>query len=165
MYIHDVMTGLYNRRGFENYARTLFLEAKAKEISVCVLGIDADGLKPINDIFGHHEGDNLLRCIGYAIKEAGKQGQIGARIGGDEFEVIILNAEEEDARHWVYKFERSLENYNQKSGKPYEVHASVGYRVGIPNPGDTLESYMKESDDIMYQNKIKNKRRRNEPLR
>lgn len=165
MYIRDVMTGLYNRRGFENYARTLFLEAKVKEISVCVIGIDADGLKPVNDIFGHHEGDNVLRAVGYAINEAGSQGQIGARIGGDEFEVILMNVDEDDAKHWVYTFERSLENYNKKSGKPYEVHASAGYRVGIPGPSDTLESFMKESDDIMYQNKIENKRRRNEPLR
>ena len=165
MYIRDVLTGLYNRRGFENYARTLFLEAKVKESSVCVIGIDADGLKPVNDIFGHHEGDNVLRAIGYAINEAGRQGQIGARIGGDEFEVILRNVDEEDAKHWVYTFERSLETYNKKSGKPYEVHASTGYRVGIPGASDTLESFMKESDDIMYQNKIENKRRRNEPLR
>ena len=53
----------------------------------------------------------------------------------------------------------------KKSEKPYEVHASTGYRVGIPGASDTLESFMKESDDIMYQNKIENKRRRNEPLR
>ena len=71
MYIRDVMTVLYYRRGFENYARPLFLEAKVKEISVCVIGIDADGLKPVNDIFGHHEGDNDLRAVGYAINEDG----------------------------------------------------------------------------------------------
>ena len=53
--------------------------------------------------------------------------QIGARIGGDEFEVILRNVDEDAAKHWVYTFEQSLENYNKKSGKPYEVHASTGY--------------------------------------
>ena len=66
---------------------------------------------------------------------------------------------------WVTAFEDSLVKYNQKSGKPYEVHASYGYRIGIPAGEDTLESYMKESDDLMYKNKIENKRRRNEALR
>ncbi len=83
-----------------------------------MIGIDADGLKPVNDIFGHHEGDNVLRAIGYAINEAGRQGQIGARIGGDEFEVILRNVDEEDAKHWVYTFERSLETYNKNPKNP-----------------------------------------------
>lgn len=56
MYVQDVLTGLYNRRGFEKYARMQFSKARAEDSTVCVLGIDMDGLKPINDIYGHHEG-------------------------------------------------------------------------------------------------------------
>ncbi len=165
MYIQDVMTGLYNRRGFEKYARMQFLQAKAGGSVVCVIGIDMDGLKPINDIYGHHEGDSALRSVGYAIQEASHPGQIGARIGGDEFEVIFPCEGEADVKEWIHVFETSLDNYNKKSGNPYEVHASWGYKVGIPMPEDTIESFMSESDDIMYRNKLENKRRRNEVLR
>lgn len=92
-------------------------------------------------------------------------GQIGARIGGDEFEVIFPCRDEEEAKRWVAVFEQSLENFNIKSHKPYEVHASLGYVVGIPQAGDSIESYMKESDNIMYRNKVENKKKRNEKLR
>ena len=165
MYIQDVMTGLFNRRGFEKYARIQFMNARARDSVVCVIGIDMDGLKPINDIYGHHEGDSALRAVGYAIQEAAVSGQIGARIGGDEFEVLFPCQDEEDVKNWVRVFERSLDNYNKKSHKPYEVYASLGYKMGIPGAGDTLESYMRECDDIMYHNKAANKMKRNQTLR
>ena len=165
MYIQDVMTGLFNRRGFEKYARIQFMNARARDSVVCVIGIDMDGLKPINDIYGHHEGDSALRAVGYAIQEAAISGQIGARIGGDEFEVLFPCQDEEDVKNWVRVFERSLANYNKKLRKPYEVYASLGYKTGIPGAGDTLESYMRESDDIMYHNKVENKMKRNQTLR
>lgn len=165
MYIQDTLTGLYNRRGFEKYARMQFSQARENKKMVCIIGIDMDGLKPINDIYGHHEGDSALRAVGYAIQEAVVPGQIGARIGGDEFEVFFLCKDEEEVRQWVSAFEESLDKYNQKSEKPYAVHASSGYRVGIPTDDDTIEVYMKESDDVMYQNKLENKRKRNEAFR
>lgn len=165
MYVQDVLTGLYNRRGFEKYARMQFSQARAKDSTVCVIGIDMDGLKPINDIYGHHEGDSALRSVGYAIQEAKVPGQIGARIGGDEFEVIFPCVDEGDVKNWIRIFERSLDKYNQKSGKPYEVHASWGYKVAVPTANDTIESFMKESDNIMYRNKIENKKKRKEALR
>ncbi|MGN1205584.1 MAG: GGDEF domain-containing protein [Eubacterium sp.] len=165
MYIQDAMTGLFNRRGFEKYARVQFMNARARDSMVCVIGIDMDGLKPINDIYGHHEGDSALRSVGYAIQEAAVSGQIGARIGGDEFEVLFPCQDEEDVKNWVRVFERSLDNYNNKSNKPYKIYASLGYKMGIPGAGDTLESYMRESDDIMYHNKMTNKMKRNQTLR
>lgn len=165
MYIQDVLTGLYNRRGFEKYARMQFSQARAKDSTVCVIGIDMDGLKPINDIYGHHEGDSALRAVGYAIQEASLLGQIGARIGGDEFEVIFPCDNEEDVREWIRVFEKSLDKFNKKSGKPYEVHASWGYELGIPTANDTIASYMRVADDKMYKNKIVNKSRRKETFR
>lgn len=165
MYVQDVLTGLYNRRGFEKYGRMQFSKARAKDNMVCVIGIDLDGLKPINDIYGHHEGDSALRAVAYAIQEAALYGQIGARIGGDEFEVIFPCSDESEVRRWVERFEQSLEHYNIKSNKPYDVHASWGWKIGVPTANDTIESYMNESDDDMYKNKVENKRKRNETLR
>lgn len=165
MYIQDVLTGLYNRRGFEKYARMQFSKARARGTLICVIGIDMDGLKPINDIYGHHEGDSALRAVGYAIQEAALPGQIGARIGGDEFEVIFPCESEEEVIQWCEIFEQSLKNFNRKSVKPYDVYASWGYKVGVPTANDTIESYMSESDDIMYKNKVINKTRRNQELR
>lgn len=165
MYVQDVLTGLYNRRGFEKYGRMQFSKARAKDSMICVIGIDMDGLKPINDIYGHHEGDSALRAVGYAIQEAAIPGQIGARVGGDEFEVIFPCSSEDEVKKWCEAFEQSLENFNKKSIKPYNVYASLGYKCGVPTINDTIASYMHESDDIMYRNKVRNKRRRNEELR
>lgn len=165
MYEQDVLTGLYNRRGFEKYGRMQFSQARATDSTICVIGIDMDGLKPINDIYGHHEGDSALKSVGYAILEAAATGQIGARIGGDEFEVIFPCEDEGDVKNWIRVFERSLEKYNQKSGKAYEVHASWGYKVAVPTVDDSIESFMKESDNIMYRNKVENKKKRKEALR
>ncbi|WP_026834987.1 GGDEF domain-containing protein [Eubacterium xylanophilum] len=165
MYVQDVLTGLYNRRGFEKYARMQFSQARAAETMICVMAIDMDGLKPINDIYGHHEGDSALKSVGYAIREAAHHGQIGARIGGDEFEVIFPCQGEEEVIEWINNFNASIENYNKKSNKPYFVYASCGYKIGIPTSNDTIESYMNESDDIMYKNKIANKIRRSQELR
>lgn len=165
MYIQDVLTGLYNRRGFEQYARMQFAKARAEDSMVCVIGIDMDGLKPINDIYGHHEGDSALKAVGYAVQEAAVPGQIGARTGGDEFEIIFPCEGEDEVKKWIGRFEQSLDKFNEKSQKPYEVHASLGYVAGIPEAGDSIESYMKESDNIMYRNKVENKRKRNESLR
>lgn len=165
MYVQDVLTGLYNRRGFEKYGRMQFSQARASESMICVLAIDMDGLKPVNDIYGHHEGDSALRSVGYAIREAERPGQIAARIGGDEFEVIFPCCSEDDVKEWIKTFELSLENYNKKSQKPYSVYASCGYTVGVPTANDTIESYMNDSDDKMYKNKVENKIRRNIPFR
>lgn len=165
LHVKDVLTGLYNRSGFEKYAYMKFSEAKEKGTMVCVVGIDMDGLKPVNDIYGHHEGDAALCAVSRAIMEAAAAEQIGARIGGDEFEVFFLCGSEEDPEKWVSSFETFLDSYNETSSKPYDVHASVGYRFGIPQQEDTIESYMRESDDLMYKHKIENKRRRSEELR
>ncbi len=165
LHIKDVLTGLYNRSGFEKYAYRKFSEAKEKGSMACVVGIDMDGLKPINDIYGHHEGDAALCAVGRAIMEAAVAEQIGARIGGDEFEVFFVCDSDKDPERWVNAFEKYLDGYNEASSKPYDVHASFGYRFGIPQEEDTIEGYMRESDDLMYRHKIRNKRRRNEQLR
>ncbi len=161
MYIQDALTGLYNRRGFELYAGNVFKFAKDTSKKICVIGIDMDDLKPVNDIFGHHEGDSALRAVAYAINEARHEGQIGARIGGDEFEVAFAYDNESDLNRWKEKFELSLEHFNQKSQKPYKVYASIGYHMGVPGEKDTLEYYMAQSDNMMYKNKVQNKIRRN----
>ncbi len=165
MYVHDVLTGLYNRRGFETYAKSQFLESKATESMYCVIAIDMDNLKSINDIFGHHEGDAALKAIGGAIEAVHFKGQISARIGGDEFEVTFRCHREEDVENWVKLFYQNLEEYNENAKKSYVVHASLGFKAAIPGPGDTLESFMKVGDDRMYQNKIKNKMERKEEIR
>ena len=79
--------------------------------------------------------------------------------------MIFPCRDKSDAESWIRVFEESLENFNLKSQKPYDVHASWGYKIGIPTANDTIESYMNESDDIMYKNKVANKLSRNEALR
>ena len=127
--------------------------------------IDIDDFKVVNNTMGHLFGDAVLSDLSASIQGETRSSDLVGRIGGDEFEVIFPCRDEADVQKWVADFERSLQNFNHKSQKPYEVHASLGYKIGVPTADDTIESYMNESDDIMYRNKIANKIKRNEELR
>lgn len=165
MYDRDALTGIYNRRGFENYANPMFTEAKQKGESVFLAVIDLDGMKQINDNYGHVEGDFALCKVAEAIGQAVPEGVILARTGGDEFEVIARNFNENQGLICMGKMEKYLENFNANDEKIYDIHASFGAVRHVPQEGDTLESFIKESDEVMYMNKIANKTKRGEPLR
>lgn len=165
MYDRDALTGIYNRRGFENYANPMFTDAKQKGESVFLAVIDLDGMKQINDNYGHIEGDFALCKVAGAISQALPDGAIMARTGGDEFEVIAVNLEENEGLVCMGNIEKYLDKFNAANEKEYDIHASFGTVKHVPGEKDTLETFIKESDEVMYMNKIANKTRRGEPLR
>lgn len=165
LYDRDSLTGMYNRRGLENHGGKLFEEAHQKGCPLFLAIIDLDGMKQINDNHGHVEGDYALKMVCKAISEACAKESIQARSGGDEFVVIANGIDESEGAAWMEKMEAVLDGMNQRGEKNYEIHASYGYVCRVPGEEDSMETYIKESDDMMYKNKIENKKRRNEPLR
>lgn len=165
MYNRDALTGLYNRHGLESHAREIFQTAKSRKKPVFFAIIDMDGMKQINDTYGHVAGDHALTTISNAIQCVCNSDITGARTGGDEFVLMAGNITEESGLNCLRSIQKTLDDFNTSGQKPYSIHASFGHVCRLATPNDSLETFMKESDEIMYKNKIKNKRHRNEPLR
>ena len=125
----DELTGIANRRGFLSEAQEMFTKAvkdNSRPKYVLVGYADVDGLKGVNDTFGHDEGDSLITACANAIKEAvGEKGVIG-RLGGDEFAAMLF-AQDEGAGEALQKsIEKVTAEYNAKSRKPYLLSFSFG---------------------------------------
>jgi diguanylate cyclase (GGDEF)-like protein len=127
MYIRDSLTNLLNRRGFYQQIDTLSVNAKKNTRNVMLVSIDLDGLKYINDTFGHTEGDYAITAVADIIADVVSDEGICARFGGDEYlAAIIENRLPEDIER---EFKTALKKLNETSGKPYSIGASIGIEV------------------------------------
>lgn len=160
MYIEDSLTGLYNRRGLYNWASEIYTKAYDSQKRVMVFAADLDGLKPINDVFGHKEGDNALVQVAKALHKAAVNGEICSRFGGDEFEVIGYDYTEEAAEEFAVNFSNYLEEYNVNSQKPYKVSASWGYVVKLVDDNTMFDEFIMSADQNMYNQKALKKTNR-----
>jgi diguanylate cyclase (GGDEF)-like protein/PAS domain S-box-containing protein len=154
---HDVMTGLYNRAFFEETLQNL--EANRRD-PVSFIIVDLNGLKSTNDTMGHHAGDKLIRRTAEVLKASIEEGTIAARIGGDEFILIMPDADEQKAREMVERVE-SLVMMNNKYYREPELSLSIGASTSAP--GAPLLKFISIADDEMYKHKgIYHRRRRDD---
>ncbi len=153
MYIQDVLTGLYNRRGFQIMGQPLFYRAVLEEKKLFVLGADLDGLKIINDTYGHCEGDAAIQIVGKALAAAAQNGEICARVGGDEFSVLGIDYTEEMSGQFVRRFLEKLTELNEQNNQPYAARVSWGAKVVDSVKDHQLEELLNTTDTIMYQMK------------
>ena len=154
--MHDVMTGLYNRAFFEETLQRLESE-RSDPISVII--IDLNNLKTTNDQYGHQMGDQLIRRTGEVLKASLEDGYIAARIGGDEFSLILPDANEQTAYALMERVE-SLVEMNNKFYREPELSFSLGSATS--EPGLSLEKVISLADTTMYSNKGQYYRRRRE---
>ena len=150
---HDEMTGLLNRRGFYEKLKALTDDVTASGKALILLSVDLDGLKSINDTYGHIEGDTAITTGGKALAAASGKNAVCARFGGDEFAAAMLLPVAETAlwyKQFREKFYAFLDDFNAHSGKPYQVKASVGFASHELEPDNDLESLIKEADARMY---------------
>ena len=123
-YEHDLLTGLYNRNGFNRFFDRILEEKKDSGIPVTIIMYDLDGLKVINDNFGHEEGDQAISALAASVKKSCPEDAFNVRFGGDEiFSVIIGECDEAGI---IKRIDDSLDAYNETSGKDYRVLASYG---------------------------------------
>lgn len=154
LYIRDPLTSLYNRRGFYNNIAKLMDECIKNGWEMFVASVDLDELKPINDMYGHAEGDNAIKTIAKALEVNVHAHEICARFGGDEFVVAgIAESGEINGNLYVKNVEKYLENYNRDAGKPYTVRASIGLSVKKPVEGTPIDSLIIDADKLMYEKK------------
>ena len=120
-----------------------------------LISCDMDGLKYINDTFGHLEGDVSLRIIANGLSYVCLNNEICARVGGDEFVVIGYgDYTEKSALAMIDQFERYLKRYNDANDNKYTVDASTGFVICDINDDTELEDVLKKADKLMYENKF-----------
>ena len=148
MYRHDSLTGLYNRTGFENALARLRKKPAYRDKPVTVIMSDLDGLKYINDTFGHAEGDNAIQTIANALFDAVPENSLSTRFGGDEvFSVVFGDCDPDAILNGIDSY---LKAYNSRSGKPYSVSTSSGYITSVLDRSFDMSTAIKEADEQMY---------------
>ncbi|MGN1417460.1 MAG: GGDEF domain-containing protein [Oscillospiraceae bacterium] len=153
-YAHDSMTGLLNRRGF--YQKLMEKIENFEKGYVFVASVDMDGLKNINDNFGHQEGDFAIKQIaGALIRCSGDEG-ICARFGGDEFVSVIFSDRRDDPLFSGFKehMAAEIEDINKKYEREYKIDASYGTEVSEINEEIDLDTIMRCADEKMYESKM-----------
>lgn len=160
MYIRDPLTTLLNRRGFFKLARKAFEDSCAKGREFIMVSVDLDGLKTINDTYGHDEGDFAIRSMAKAIHEAAEGRLFTARFGGDEYIAAGISPHESFDKEYLARLDECLNRINESSGKPYEVRGSIGVYKAIPTESDGMDIFIKEADHLMYGDKKRKKAER-----
>jgi diguanylate cyclase (GGDEF)-like protein len=156
----DVLTGLYNRRGFFTLADHLLKVAKRQERKFFLLYGDLDNLKVINDTFGHISGDKALADAAKILKDNFRESDIISRIGGDEFVVMPIGSNGVEVNALLDRLQRKIEEYNRKDVLPYELSLSIGVTFFNPQHPCSIDSLLSQADKSMYENK-RNKKKGN----
>ena len=154
-YVHDPLTGLFNRRGFYMNIKSDFEKCVEEQQKFKLLSVDLNGLKVINDTYGHADGDIAISTIAKALQASGGTNDCCARFGGDEFIVAGPENDNDTGELLIEKVHRYLDEFNASSGKPYQVDASIGLVSLKPDRSISLEEIIKEADERMYREKVK----------
>ena len=149
----DELTGLYNRRGFTLLAeQEMKLAHRMKRAMLLFFG-DVDNLKTINDTWGHAQGDQALKEISAILKQNFRELDILARIGGDEFVVLAVDASKESAEIITNRIQDALDALNQPGDESYHLGLSLGISFFNPDVPCTLNELLVQADTLMYEQK------------
>lgn len=150
--ITDPLTGLYNRRGFMLFAEQQFNLAKRNNTELLLFYLDLDNLKHINDSFGHEEGDAALIRASGILKSTFRITDIIARVGGDEFAILIDKAPEVTAEQVLSRLTEKTIALNEEN-KRYKVSMSIGISDFNPLNPCSIDDLLSRADREMYKNK------------
>ena len=159
----DELTGLFNRRGFFLLAEQQRRLAIRKKAELLLLYIDVDDFKVINDTFGHLEGDRVLADLGNIMRSCfrdsdivarvGEQNGVLARMGGDEFVILAVDAGEHGSDILTRRLNERVARYNQDRGGEFRLSLSIGTVRMVPDPNVTIDALLAEADRLMYDQK------------
>ena len=149
--ITDELTGLHNRRGFLLMAEQQLKLAHRINASVCLLFIDLDGLKQVNDQYGHESGDHLLQAAGKVLQHTFRESDVVARLGGDEFAVFVPGCTKADSG--LERLQTNIHTFNQNREGLCPLSMSIGAAMCQVKQETSLEQMMTEADTSMYAHK------------
>jgi diguanylate cyclase (GGDEF)-like protein len=150
----DELTGLRNRRGFMTLAEPQLNLARRSGYPVTLLFIDLDGMKAINDVHGHAEGDRALRDTAALLEGAFRISDLLARMGGDEFCVLLPDCSEEDRDVAVGRLRDNLAVHNERGSRPYSLSLSIGDETWRPEDERSVAQLIEAADRSMYEEKL-----------
>ena len=154
----DGLTGLNNRRGFMILATGLLKFARRAGYPLCLIYIDLDSLKYINDTFGHAGGDAAITHFARILSETFRDSDVTGRLGGDEFVVLIIDATESDLADMQARLQSNVDAHNLQSAPDYALSFSMGVIRVDQNSTITMEELLSQADTAMYQHKKSRKR-------
>ena len=157
--LSDELTGLYNRRGFFILAEQQIKIATRTRRGMLLVSADLDGLKKINDGFGHHEGDRAIVDAGQILRQSFRESDIISRIGGDEFVVLITEKPEITVEVLFSRLRKNLEVHNRRVQRPYPFSISMGVATFDPQDPTDLNSLLIAADKSMYESKKRHRQR------
>jgi diguanylate cyclase (GGDEF)-like protein len=162
----DDLTGLFNRRGFFTLAEHHLKLAERMHKNFYLIFSDIDDMKKINDAFGHLQGDLVLKKVADILRYSFRDSDIIARIGGDEFVVLIPDTGGYSAERTIYRLQENINNYNKKGKK--NLSLSMGIANFHPNLKFSLQDLLDKADKHLYEEKkkrhLKNKLAKNKIL-
>ena len=155
MSVEDELTGLYNRRGFRALAEQQIKIARRTQGRMCLVFADMDGLKRTNDTFGHMEGDRALIETADVFREAFREADILARVGGDEFVVLSVATAQDSSECLLDRLSEKLADHNARPGRQYPLAVSVGLAEYDPENPCSLDELLSRADEAMYADKAR----------
>lgn len=157
LYTQDSFCGIYNRNGFVQATETVYASCIEQKRSIMLMFIDLDGLKKINDTYGHGIGDNAIRNIADVLTKACTNNEIFCRFGGDEFIIFAADYSDSDAQKLSQQIRLNISKINKSNVNPFKLSASTGYVIAKPEKGEDIFNFVTAADKIMYIEKRKKK--------
>lgn len=157
LYTIDPLANINNRNGFRISTQQLYSYCINTRKPVMLMFLDMDGLKQINDNFGHKEGDHAIATMAEVLRTACSCGEICCRFGGDEFIIFGADYTKERAETLTRKIRQLLDEMNQSENLPYKLETSIGYHLAVPDRNVELFQLTTIADNIMYAEKKKKK--------
>ena len=150
---HDQLTTLYNRHGLYEWFMYALSKMDEKDTPLSLIVLDVDDFKMINDQYGHHIGDEVLKQMGIILTEQIRKIDIAARWGGEEFIILLPHSDMETAYEAAERIRKTIEGHN------FEAFSKVTASFGVVSyqKGESLEAFVNRGDRVMYQAKEKGK--------
>jgi diguanylate cyclase (GGDEF)-like protein len=150
----DELTMLSNRRGFMALGQhAINLCARRMERPAALLYFDLDGFKPINDRFGHAEGDRALVAFASLLMKTFRDTDVVGRLGGDEFVALMTNCTQTECQIALQRLRRAVDEHNRASQRGYDIRFSVGEIAYQPLRHGSIDAMLADADALMYQQK------------
>ncbi len=149
----DELTGLQSRRGFFALSKQQLKLAKRTKRSMLLIFIDLDGLKKINDTHGHEAGDQALIQVANVLRATFRNSDVMARIGGDEFALLAIEARADSAEILLARLEEKLKDWNGQNNLKFKLSLSSGVAHFDPSNPCSLEELITNADKAMHKHK------------
>lgn len=149
----DELTMISNRRGFLSLADHTLKVCKRKKLNSSLIVFDLNKFKPINDTYGHHEGDHALKTFAVELLKSFRESDVVGRWGGDEFVVFLTDTTPDMVKYSLSRFSDNMAKINQENNKPYDIEFSYGVSHYEHDSQLSIEERIEQADNEMYKQK------------